>query len=284
MRNKNKKGSFMTAVDREAVSVERDGGVAILTFLNRPDGTMDDLTEDGLEKALDLVEADPQIRAVVLTGAAKGVFIRHYDVATLLRRGNEMRARGLTFTVDRPVREVALHRSMRRMEASDKPYIAALNGTAMGGGFELALACDLRIAEAGDYAIGLPEINLGILPGAGGTQRLARLLGVARALEIVLLGRTVAPDEAVSLGLVHECVPDARARALELARQTASRPAAAVAAAKRLIRDFAQGPVEQGFSAERTIFCSLVTSPDALALMEAMVEGRHDIRDAPSNP
>lgn len=260
------------------IRIERDGPVATLLFSNPPDGFMDDGTEAALAVALDAIEADAQIRAVVLAGADPGVFIRHFDVRVLERRARKMAARAMSFTVERPVPETSLLASFRRIEESPKPFVCALNGTAMGGGFELALCCDLRVAEDGPFDLGLPEVNIGLLPGAGGTQRLPRLVGVARALEIALLGRTVSPREALNLGLVHACVPDARAYARSLAFELAAKPAAALAHVKRLVHGALAMPLAQGLAAERTLFCDLMVRPEAIDRMHEMNAGTRDIR------
>ena len=115
-----------------------------------------------------------------------------------------MSDKGMTFDTARPVPESPYLACLRRMENMSKIFIAAINGTAMGGGFELALACDIRLVKDGASHLGLPEVNLGILPGAGGTQRLPRLIGEGRALEMMLLGRTISPAEALDLGIVTE--------------------------------------------------------------------------------
>ena len=263
----------------DRLNVSRDGAVATLRFANPPEGYMDDGTEVALAAALDVIERDDDARVVILTGGQPGVFIRHFDVRVLERRARRMAERKMSFSVDRPVPETSLLASFRRIEESPKPFICAINGTAMGGGFELALCCDLRIAEDGPFSLGLPEVNLGLLPGAGGTQRLPRLVGVARALEIALLGKTMSPRDAAALGLVHECVPNALVRARELAQELAAKPAAALAHVKRLVRGALAMPLVEGLARERTLFCDLMLRPEAIARMAAMNAGRRDIRD-----
>jgi enoyl-CoA hydratase len=263
-------------MDGERIRATHDApGIATLAFKNPPRGTMDDASERELLLALDRIDAQPELRVVVLTGAEEGVFIRHYDVGVLEERARAMAARGLRFDPSRPVPESSIHVAQRRIEASPRIFIAAINGVAMGGGYEITLACDLRIAQDGDYPIGLPEVNIGLLPGAGGTQRLSRLIGEARALELILQGRTVGPREAARLGLVNECCEgSAVARAMEIARRIAAQPPAALAHVKRLVRGAADRPLAQGLADERTLFCDLMVSDDAIERMHAMNAGR----------
>ena len=257
-----------------AVTVETEGPVARLVFSNPPEGYMDDGTEAALAAALDRVEADDALRAAVLVSDDPGVFVRHFDVRTLEARARAMQARGLAFSPDRPVPDRGTPALLTRMEESPKPFLAAIEGACMGGGLEIALACDLRFAAAGDHPLGLPETRIGLLPGAGGTQRLPRLIGEAKALELILLGRTVGPEEAARLGMVTACVPDARAAAMQAARALAELPPKALAHVKRLVRR------REGLATERTLFCDLMVSDEAIARMARMnAEGR-DIRDA----
>lgn len=261
-------------------------GVAVVSFRNPPGGCMDDAMERELDEAVERLEGDEQLRVVVLTGAERGVFIRHYDVGVLETRARAMAARGLSFDPARPVPQTRLHKCLRRIETSPRIWIAAINGTAMGGGFEVALACDLRVAEEGDYPIGLPEVNIGLLPGAGGTQRLARLVGQARALELLLLGRVLTPAQALAAGLVGECVAgSARERALALARRLVDQPPRALAHVKRLVRQAAEGgeaaALERGLADERTLFCDLMVRPEAIERMAQMNEGRRRIEGPP---
>ncbi len=264
------------------VNIERDGSVATITITNPPMGYMDSATVPELDAAIAELEADSGVRAVVITGGLPGVFIRHYSVHDLERLSRTLREQGVQVDPDRLLPERDLDRVFRRMETMPKPVIAAITGLAMGGGFELTLACDLRIAEEGDYEVGLPEVKVGILPGAGGTQKLARLVGMPRALEMTLRGRTVSPAEALALGIVHEVVPAGAsvARAQELAAEIATRSPQAVAHIKRLVRMTPETPLADGLALERTLFLDLLVSDEALDLMSRMNAGELDIRNA----
>jgi len=159
---------------------------------------------------------------------------------------------------------------MALCESMPKPVVAAISGTCLAGAFEFALSCDLRIAEDGDYLIGLPETNLGLVPGAGGTQRLPRTIGMAAALMHILMGDAVNPKEAARLGLVHETVSGkALDRAMEIARRLASRPPESVAAIKRLVRNAPETPLAQGLALERNLFLKLCISDAGLARMRS---------------
>lgn len=256
---------------------ELTGGIFTIAFDNEPDGF---LTGEMTRALLELVPrlAQNDVRCVILTGAVDGVFIRHYSVEELLALSDALRAKGLAFDETTPVDDHANNKIARALESLDKPVIAAINGHAMGGGWELAMACDIRIVEAGDYSLGLPEANLGILPGAGGTQRLARLVGTARALEMILNGRTVGPDEAVTLGLAHECVPDALAHARQMAESLAAKPAATLAHIKRLVRGALPEIEPTMVQLESRLFLELATGDEANGRMRRFVDEKGDIR------
>lgn len=261
-------------------TVQRDGAVAILTFNNPPDGYMDNATVPEIAAVVDEVERDDAIRAVIFTGAQDGVFIRHYSIVDLEARARSMHEAGTQIDLNHTEVERFLHTTYRRIEESPKPYVAALNGTAMGGGFELALRCDIRVVQDGPYWLGLPEVNLGILPGAGGTQKLGRLVGETRALEMMLLGRTVSPREAADLGIVTECCEGpVLERALAYARELAGKPARAVAHIKWLVRNASRMDPLRGLAEERTRFADLMTTEDVRRLMAEMNAGKRDIRD-----
>ncbi len=257
-------------------TLELDGEVSIIRFSNPPDGYMTDDTSIGLLNALDQIKDAGGIKVVILTGADPGVFIRHFDVKTLEERGRALRDKGIVFSLDRMVPEAPLHEALHRIEAAPQVFIAALNGTAMGGGFEISLACDIRLAEAGEHWLGLPESNVGLLPGAGGTQRLPRLIGQAKALEFILKGQTVRPETAAEIGLVSEVTEGpVLERARILATELCEKPSKALAHIKRLVRDTENF---DGFGAERTLFCDLMVSDEAIDLMHSMNTGG-DIRN-----
>jgi enoyl-CoA hydratase/carnithine racemase len=241
------------------VKVERRGATAVITYANAPFGT---LTAPGTLEMLSAfrpVAADPAIRSVVITGGLPGIFIRHYDVGELADMADvaanpsaappsiEQDASGYFDLVD-------------EIYAAPKPVVAAVNGLCMGGGFELTLACDLRIASPQVEAIGLPETRIGIFPGGGGTQRLPRVVGEAKALEIILRGLTFTGAEAHAIGLVHELADDPLARALEIAAEWETRGADAIAAAKRLTRAALDRPISEGLADERRTFSQVMNT------------------------
>jgi enoyl-CoA hydratase len=262
------------------LAVEREDGVAVVTITNPPMGYLDSATVPELEAVTQELEADASVRAIVLTGGLPGVFIRHYSVVELEGLSRVLRERQTVIDIEQRVPERALDVVFRRIETMPKPVIAAINGLAMGGGFELTLACDIRVAEEGDYQMGLPEVNIGILPGAGGTQKLARLVGMARALEMTLRGRTVSPKEAFELGIVQELAPAGSAliHAKALARDFADKPPLSVAHIKRLVRMTPETPLADGLALERTLFMDTLVSDDGLRLMSKMNAENLDIR------
>ena len=154
------------------------------------------------QELLELVgraESDANTRAIILTGGIEGKFITHYSVDELAAMAADPAACAQIF----PAASAGFHRMLDRIMLMPKAVIAAINGDCMGGGYELALACDFRLAADGPYQIGLPEAVLGILPGGGGTQRLPRLIGRGRALEVLLFGNVYNPREAEKMGMVN---------------------------------------------------------------------------------
>lgn len=239
--------------DQPLVTLHRDGAVLTLTFQNPPDGLMDAAVLAALDDALEIIEAasrapDVPVRAVVFTGGVPGAFIRHYDVREIGSVLGERAHRAVPRT----------HAIYDRVQALPVPTIAAINGACMGGGLEFALCCDLRYAAADAGPFGFPEITVGIFPGAGGTQRAARAIGPARALELMLTGRTFGAEEAYALGLVHGVFADLPAHAREVAKRLSRRPAATVSAIKVLVAGNADVEMSEGLAAESRRFIGLL--------------------------
>jgi enoyl-CoA hydratase/carnithine racemase len=250
------------------VQVDRDdrGPVAVLV-LNRPEALNALSLEmlDDLDEHLDAIERDSNLRAIVIIGGGEKAFtagadIRHMLNATALQaRAYAQRGHELT----------------TRIETFPKPVIAAVNGYALGGGCELALACDIRIA-ADTARFGLPEVNLGILPGWGGTQRLARATTPAFAKELIFTGRQVKAEEARAAGLVNRVVPLAELldRAVELGELIATKPPWAISAAKEVVNLAMEGDLQGHLRRELDAFALAFTTEDQREGMAAFFEKR----------
>jgi enoyl-CoA hydratase len=235
--------------------------------IDRPDAlnALDVSTLTALRDRLTDVANDESTRVIVLTGAGEKAFAAGADIKYMSGLG-----------VDEAKEWGALgHETTRLLETMPKPTIAAVNGFALGGGCELALACDIRYASA-RAKLGQPEINLGIIPGWGGTQRLARVAGVGFAKELILTGRTVDAEEALSRGLVEAVFEqgDLHEKALERARQLASKSPVALAAAKAAVNRAFQGEHAQNLEQEAERFGDLFDSEDAKEGLAAFVEKR----------
>jgi len=229
---------------------------------------MNYMTAPMSQELLELVgraENDANTRAIILTGGVDGKFITHYSVDELAAMAADPAACAQIF----PAASAGFHRMLDRIMLMPKAVIAAINGDCMGGGYELALACDFRLAADGPYQIGLPEAVLGILPGGGGTQRLPRLIGRGRALEVLLFGNVYNPRDAEKMGMVNRVIApgDLMPFAMDWAGTLASRPPRAIAAIKRAVYVGADRDLESGLYVERMEMTQLMCSQDARALM-----------------
>jgi len=248
-------------------SVEKaPNGVVVATYHNPP---MNYFCAEGTRELGALIAewGDPAVRAVVLTGAIPGKFITHYSVEELVAIASDrpgMKKMGLALNH-------GYHELLRSLRDLPKPVIVAMNGDTMGGGFELSLSCDIRIAAAGDHRYGLPEITLGILPGGCGTQRLSRLIGAGRAIDFILRGRICKPEEALALGIVHEIAPDALVRAKELASGLAELSPVAIAEVKRSVYQGSELHLEAGLTIESEAFMATMASDEGLKTMQEYV-------------
>lgn len=261
-----------TVFDGQRCRLQLGAEIAVLEFFNPDNGCFDPISETELKSVLDLLDDFTSLRVLVLTGGLPGVFIRHYDLKTLQVIADQLHRKGVRFSSDRPVPEAAFPRLVRRLAEANYVTIAAINGVAMGGGFELALGCDIRIAQDGAYPIGLPELNVGILPGAGGTQRMPQIIGAGRTLYNLLTGRMYSPAQAQQVGLVDECVADALQRALDIAKHVSTLPAKACAHAKHLVRNVGNVPHAQGMADERTLMCDCLVDPASMARVKATLD------------
>jgi enoyl-CoA hydratase len=247
-------------------SSERHGAVEIATFSNPPYNYLDKPVIDELAQLVVQWRA-PEIRAVVIQSRPEDSgFFTQYSVEELYGLASDPALSRLAGALVRGYKAI-----FDQMTALPKVIIAAMNGDAMGGGFELTLACDLRIGQHGDFRYGNPEVRVGVIPGAGGTQRVTRLVGLARALDWVLRGRIVTPDVALELGLVHELVDDAPARALKLAQEIACLPPMSVANAKRALYLGADTNLQAAFEIENMNWTEVMQSDDAKVALSAFL-------------
>jgi enoyl-CoA hydratase/carnithine racemase len=256
-----------------SITADTLGQTRLIRYANPPRHYM---TAEGAGLMLAAVQAavaDPAIRVIILTGT-DDVFVRHYDVSEIIAVGEAVRAGQLK---PEDFERGGFADMIQVVFNSPKPVIAAINGVCMGGGFELALACDLRIAGNQVPLIGLPETRIGIFPGGGGTQRLPRMIGEARALEFILRGQTVDADGALALGLVNSVAADAVTDALALAAELSARSAEGLAHAKRLVRGALTWGLVDGTREEQHGFHAVVKTDSAMAAMKDFLANGEDI-------
>jgi enoyl-CoA hydratase len=265
--------------EQRYLQTRREGPALVVTLTNPPRSLLNATMVAELTTLAGEVAEDEDIRALVLTGGAEGIFITHYDVGELSTLSDRMQgSQG-----DPAAGELhGMHQLLLKLQALPQPVIAAINGTAMGGGCELALACDFRLmADLPGAVIGLPEVRVGILPGAGGTQRMTRLLGAAKAMELMLLGGTLDAEAAERVGLVHRAVEPARLmdEALALAQQIAERPRLSVALIKQCVLRGSEMPLEDGLRFEQDAFWKTMRSEDASRLMRAYLKSERPLNE-----
>ena len=245
----------------EFFELKVDAGVATLTLNRPPVNALNFAMQAEMIEASALVTTNPEIAAVVIYGGEKA-FAAGADIKEMER-----------LTHDQMVeRSYNLHSAFSAIAQIPKPVVAAITGYALGGGCELAMCADLRFA-AENAKLGQPEILLGIIPGAGGTQRLTRLVGPSVAKDLVLSGRMISATEALDIGLVDRLFPaeSVYSEAVAWARQFVGGPAAAIAAAKRVIDAGQDGTLEQGLEIERQAFADLFATEDRAIGMESFI-------------
>lgn len=249
----------------DTVLREQEGRVAILT-INRPDklNALNHEVRDEMLAHLTAIETDDSVGVVVVTGAGEKSFIAGADIGEFEGRS--------------PLDQRHAMRSPRVfdvMAAYPKPVIAMINGFCLGGGCELAMSCDLRVAS--DKArFGQPEINLGLIPGGGGTQRMSRLVGLGHTMRLVLSGDMIGAAEAKEIGLVEMVVPaeELHEKTIELAAKIASKSPLTLTIAKQAVRAGEQLPIEDGIKYERDLFCLAFSTEDKKEGVEAFLQKR----------
>lgn len=248
----------------ETISLQVEGSVATVR-LNRPDAlnALNSAMVKELVLALDSLEADPSVRCVIIAGSDRA-FCAGADVKEMasLSKAEISRSDHLAPVWDRAGR-------------FEKPLIAALSGYALGGGLELAMCCDIIVASEGTK-LGQPEINIGIIPGGGGTQRLPRAVGKQKAMEMILTGGSISAEEAKALGLVNRVVPPGKylEEATKLAAEIASKPPLAVRAAKKAVLASQEKGLAEGLETGLALFHDLFATEDQKEGMSAFLEKR----------
>jgi enoyl-CoA hydratase len=248
--------------------LERRGAVALMT-VNRPDkmNALNVRTREEILTALKELGEDPSVRVVVITGAGEKAFIAGADISE--------------FTGKSPLETREMMQKCRAFDAMEdfpKPVIAMINGYALGGGCELAMSCDMRIAST-KAKLGQPEIKLGIIPGGGGTQRLPRIIGEGKAMELILTGDLIDAEEALRLGLLNHVVPpdQLEAKTMEIANKIAEMSSVALQMAKKSVKNAARLGLQAGLEAETDLFILCFTSGDKEEGVRAFLEKRKPV-------
>ena len=249
----------------ETLLFERRGRVGIVT-INRPDkrNALNIKTREEGAALLEDLRGDPGIGVVIITGAGDKAFIAGADIAEFAGRTAMMQ------------RDVMTARSLfNAIDTFPKPIIAMINGYCLGGGCELALACDIRIASE-TASFGQPEINLGIIPGGGGTQRLTRLVGEGKAMEMILTGEIIDAKDALAIGLVNHVVPAAelQPKTLEIANLIAEKSPVALSLAKEAVKLASRSTLDEGLRREVDLFALCFSTEDKDEGVNAFLEKR----------
>jgi enoyl-CoA hydratase/carnithine racemase len=252
--------------ERQFVKVSKEDRVAIVTLDNPPVNMISRPVMDDLRSALEEVWDDSDVKAIVITGGGQMAFVAGADINAILELKTPADAKEILSEV---------HEVFLKIEDSPKPIIAAINGHCLGAGLEMAMACHMRIAN-NRAMFGQPEIGLGIIPGFGGTQRLARLVGKAKALEMILTGDRITGAEAASIGLVNKAVPgtEVMKAAVGLAKKIASYGSLAIAAALGSVTEGLRVTLPEGLEIETGNFSRLVETKDMREGLAAFLEKR----------
>ena len=249
-----------------AVRFEKQESIGHVVLDRPPANSYDKSFMDELDAAIEEARRDEAVKAIVLRSANEKFFSAGADVSVFAKSGLD----------EQNAFVVCANEAMGKLESTPKVVVAAINGHCLGGGLEMALCCDFRVAAEGSYRIGLPEVTLGLLPGTGGTQRLPRLIGLQKALDLMLTGRTLVPGEALTAGVVDAVVPAAELldKALALLRPYATGPTFAIGRIKQAAVQGFGMTLAEGLKLERQLLIELFRSEDAKEGVTAFVEKR----------
>ena len=259
--------------------IEDNGNYVICYLSNPPTHTLTSSGVNEIHRFLDQIEKRDDLRVLAFTGDGENVFIKHYEVGELANTAE----RNLETKKDKqdPKELHAFHTMLLRLRDLDAIVVAGINGNTAGGGCEFSLGCDLRIMADGNFLIGLPETSVGILPGGGGTQRLSRLIGSSRALDLILHAQLVSPKEAFDLGIINKLVSEAsfNQELISYCEDLSNRAPIALQQVKKIIHQGLEMTLEESLLVEQKAFNVTMNSKDAARAMRALLDTQENIED-----
>ena len=259
--------------------IEDNGNYVICYLSNPPTHTLTSSGVNEIHTFLDQIEKRDDLRVLAFTGDGENVFIKHYEVGELANTAE----RNLETKKDKqdPKELHAFHTMLLRLRDLDAIVVAGINGNTAGGGCEFSLGCDLRIMADGNFLIGLPETSVGILPGGGGTQRLSRLIGSSRALDLILHAQLVSPKEAFDLGIINKLVSEAsfNQELISYCEDLSNRAPIALQQVKKIIHQGLEMTLEESLLVEQKAFDVTMNSKDAARAMRALLNTQENIED-----
>lgn len=259
--------------------IEDNGNYVICYLSNPPTHTLTSSGVNEIHTFLDQIEKRDDLRVLAFTGDGENVFIKHYEVGELANTAE----RNLETKKDKqdPKELHAFHTMLLRLRDLDSIVVAGINGNTAGGGCEFSLGCDLRIMADGNFLIGLPETSVGILPGGGGTQRLSRLIGSSRALDLILHAQLVSPKEAFDLGIINKLVSEAsfNQELISYCEDLSNRAPIALQQVKKIIHQGLEMTLEESLLVEQKAFDVTMNSKDAARAMRALLDTQENIED-----